>query len=665
MTQVNASQNFAPMRPVAGLEGFQFNDKAFKALTNNGGSLAGRALTAIAGFFHLINTDKKITEQNNEIVKGFFASVSEQYGRDAAMASSMQLLNTHQGRLISVSDIMNINRELSQKADTLKGNVMVKQFLPNGAGFNELAKKFPIADSMAFTRNLMRQLVHIPTDQLTKETIAVRAEYVAKQTLRDSNNINKDGVDLQKLQTELSNSGASVQGNIIHTQNGSVITGQKIAAGSMEKYGEDMPEMQINPALRNHGDSYVLNIPAGDTQKAYELLLPIISADQSPIGKWTLSDGLNAGSKLVLYPATENPESEGYKYDMGKFISQAQHILGNAGIKPIAGEGYQFGLQYFGAKIEGLDDTQVPDCHTARNLLGAMFHYDKAVNLQGYLKMVEEKSGGDVFSNPPRAGNHWLDYNSKLILGDNDPKAEFIVQQMRNEMSYDNNVEKATMIRDLIGSAVVTFNDGQKTATLNMKEGHLHVELNQKNEQGQMVSSITSYEIHDNDKEKVMAIVQATGREFGLSHDSLYNLAKCNHQGSVYFGMEYAHETGINFNSSYQPHLEHSVGLNFNISRNADGRVKNVDAIATSIVELKVLNEVPCDKVPNGYMDTEKRKNLDNSQLGNFGIISIMSSVGFTPNEHGEITPDGEIMMNAGLVDINARMNRIDFEKLI
>ncbi len=664
MTQVNASQNFAPMRQIAGLEGFQFNDKAVKALTNNGGSFAGRALTAIAGFFHLINTEKKITEQNNEIVKGFFDSVSEQYGRDAAMSTSMQLLNANQGRLISVDDIMNINRSLNQRADSLKDNPLVKKYLPEGHDFQQMAQKFPIADNMAYTRNLLRQLVHLGRDQLTPDAIATRADYAARQTMRESNNIHKDGVDIVRAQLEIAHGGESVQANVIHSKVGDMVIGQKIATGSMEKYGEDMPQMQVNPALRNHGDSFELHIAGKDAVKAYQLLLPIISADQSPIGKWTLSNGVHDGSKLVLYPATENPESNGHKMELAKFIVQAQNILANAGISRAEGEGTPVGTGYFGMKITGMEENDVTASKQNQDLVKNMYNYEKIGNLQGFLKQVNEKSNSDVFSPSARAGNNWVDYNNKIMLGGNEPAAEEAIGQVYKEMQAPNTLERATMIRDINGGAKITLSDGQKTSIIQIHNNKLSVETSQNDETGRPNSKISLYEVGTS-KEKIMEVMQYIGQEYGISPDSMYNLAKTNHQGSVAFGIDFAIKSGIDNLSSYQPHLDHSLALTFNVRRNPNGQANEVEAIATSIMEYKMINMIPTEKLPVGYMDTENKANIDNSKLGNFGIVSMLSNISFKADEHGEITPNSQISMNGAMVDINARLNRLDFERVI
>lgn len=661
---ITSTPQYTAPRQIQELEGFTFNDKAIRALTDTGTSWAGRLLNTIGGLLHLSNNEQKITEKNNEIVKGFFDSITEQYGRDSAMQSSMQLINSHQGRLITIADIRDANKELQNKAETVRNNPAVQQFMPEGAQFKELCQKFPVADNMAFARNLIRQLVHLPQAELTDETIASRAEYVANQTLRDSNKIGQGSFDLPSTRDQLAANGASVQANVIHTQSGASVIGQKLAVNSFEKFGEDISQMQANPALRNHGDHLELKIPANQVQHAYQLLLPLISADQSPIGQWRLTNGFNDNSKLILSPVSENPESKGHAMDLGKFIAQSQRVLENAGITPETSDQFRIGSGYFSLEIEGIDENEIATNAQSYSISRAISDYEKIGNLQGVLRELSNRSGGDVFSASNRAGNQWVDYNNKLMIADGEPIADIILSGVQTEIARPDDIEKSILCRDILGGAKVTLNDGKTTINFHQNHGKLHIETISRDENNRPFGSIKSVQVKD--RTEVMALLQEEGSKVGLDAQSIFNLSKCTHQGSVAFGMMHTYNSGFDQNGTFRDHYDdHSLEVTFNISRASDGSLKKVDAIAASVVEVKGLNYVPFEKLPVGYLNTEGQHNISNAHIGNFGIISIISNVGFEADSNGEISAASDIAVNAAMVDINARMNRLQFEKAI
>lgn len=130
--------------------------------------------------------------------------------------------------------------------------------------------------------------------------------------------------------------------------------------------------------------------------------------------------------------------------------------------------------------------------------------------------------------------------------------------------------------------------------------------------------------------------------------------------------MMHTYNSGFDQNGTFRDHYDdHSLEVTFNISRASDGSLKKVDAIAASVVEVKGLNYVPFEKLPVGYLNTEGQHNISNAHIGNFGIISIISNVGFEADSNGEISAASDIAVNAAMVDINARMNRLQFEKAI
>ncbi len=659
MTDISSRANTPA---IAGLEQFKFNNDAVRALTNTG-SFGGKIITAIAGMLHLDYGQRQIEAKNNAIVQGFFSTIAENFGTDVANRATTDLISNNQGHIINIDSIKQNYQSLNNKMTQLMNNPMVKKFLPESEGFNNLASQKPIADNIAYVKNLLKQLISLPSDQLTEQNIKSRAEFAANITLLKSN----PNVDLSNLthfeidrKTEVSD--RFITNNTIFKSDGNAIYGAKIAPDSFKNYGEDLSLREANPNLSNFGYEMHINVKPNDAQNAFELLLPIMAAPDSPIGEWKIADG-----KLSMKPLSQDPNLADITPKMGKFINQCENILANAGIEtkdPVAGEHFTkrgfVSLSQDGVEKTDIANTAFHDATSREIQLDG-----KVKNLNGKLAELQSKGGGDCFSISSRAGNQWVDYNYKNMIAEGDPIADNIIKGVRDEISLGNNISNNILFRDILGRAKVVLTDKENQSAISVNNGFLTIERSKVNDQKGALPSKTSYELSQSPSwQEVKDLFIAEAEQYGLDEDSVNAIANTCHQGCASFAMQEVVDKGFN-TTSFQAHDPNTAfSINIICNKGADKKFNSANISMAGALNFKMMDGKDFEKLPLDYMDTEKKSSsISNEKLGNYGMISYTSSITFGADEKGKISGNSEISLEAAMVDVNARFNRLDFEK--